>query len=121
MAAPNMVLATGVFGRTTFALPGTGEGAVLTNSANSNRLYKITSLYAANIDGAASVDCTIKLYNSATAGTGYHLANTVTIPADATVVMIGKDAPVYLEEDRRVTVAASASGDLSVILSYEEV
>lgn len=121
MAAPNMISPTGVFGRTTFANLSNVETTILTNTASSNKLYKVTSLYAANIDGTNNVDCTIKIYNDDTAGTAYYLANTVTIPADATVVMIGKDAPIYLEEDRRITVTASASGDLSVVLSYEEV
>lgn len=123
MAAPNLIAATSVYGKTAFSLFNTAatDTTVLTNSANSGKLLKITSLYAANIDGAASVDCTVKIWNDDTAGTAYNLTHNVAIPAEATVVIIGKDAPIYLEEDRRITVAASASGDLSVVLSYEEV
>ena len=121
MAAPNLVSPTSVYGKTTYANLSASETAILTNAASSNKLLKVTSLYAANIDGTNSVDCTIKVYSSATAGTAYNLSHLVAIPARATVVMIGKDAPIYLEEDRRITVTASASGDLSVVLSYEEV
>ena len=41
--------------------------------------------------------------------------------AYATVVLVNKDAPIWLEEDRRLTVTASASGDLNIVCSYEEI
>jgi hypothetical protein len=37
------------------------------------------------------------------------------------VVLIGRDAPIWLEEDRRITIQASAADDLAIVCSYEEV
>lgn len=122
MAAPNLINPTTITGKTTYlTLANTNETALLTNAASSNRALRVTSIYAANIDGVVAVDCTLDIYDSATAGTGYPIVNTVTIPADATVVLVGKDAPIWLEEDRRLTVQASAGGDLTVVCSYEEI
>jgi len=43
------------------------------------------------------------------------------VPSDSTVVAIGRDNSVWLEEDRRIEVQASAADDLEVVCSYEEV
>ena len=122
MTAPNLISPSTITGKTAFiSLPSTSESGLLVNSAGSNSCLRVNSIYAANIDGSNSVDVTLKIYNDDTAGTGYSLASTVTVPADATVVLVNKDAPVWLEEDRRLTVTASAGGDLNVICSYEEI
>lgn len=122
MAAPNLINPTTINGKTTYLnLSSTTETALLTNAASSGKALRVTAIYAANVDGVVSVDCTLDIYSSATAGTGYPIVNTVTIPADATVVLVGKDAPIWLEEDRRLTVQASAANDLTIICSYEEI
>ena len=122
MAAPNLLSPTTVTGKASgVTLANTSETTFITNASGSNKFIRINALYAANIDGTANVDCTIKLYDAATGGTGYAIANTVTVPADATVVMVGHDAPLYLEENRRLTVQASAANDLTLVCSYEEV
>lgn len=122
MAAPNLLSPTIINGKTTYlTLSTTNETNLLVNAANSNKAIKIISVYAANIDGVVSVDCSLDIYNSATAGTAFPIVNTVTVPADATVVLVGRDAPIWLEEDRRLTVQASAANDLTIICSYEEI
>jgi hypothetical protein len=122
MTAPNLISPTSIYGKTTYISPtGTNETLLLTNSDNSNKTYKISSLLAVNIDGSSAVDCTVKLYNDDTTGTGYAIVNTVAVPADATVILLGKDTPLWIEEDRRITVTASAGDDLTVICSYEEI
>jgi len=97
------------------------ETNFIVNTSGGGKFIRINALYAANIDGSANVDCTIKWYNAATGGTGFAIANTVTVPADATIVMVGHDAPLYMEDNTRITVQASAGGDLTCVASYEEV
>lgn len=122
MASPNILSPTTVYARTSGISPATtGEFDFLVNTSGSNAFIRINSLYAANIDGTANVDCTIKWYNAATGGTGFAIANTVTVPADATIVIIGHDAPLYLDDNTRITVQASAGGDLTCVASYEQV
>lgn len=122
MAAPNLINPGTITGKTTYlTLANTTETDLLVNAASSNKALRVTAIYAANIDGVVSVDCTLRIYNAASGGTGFPLAHTITVPADATVVLIGKDAPIWLEENQRLTVQASAGNDLTVVCSYEDV
>ena len=50
----------------------------------------------------------------------YHLAKTITVPADSSLVITSKDTSFYLEEDRAIRALASAAGDISLMVSYEE-
>jgi hypothetical protein len=122
MAAPNLAAPTTITGKTVYVtLANTNETDLLVNAANSNRALRVTMITLANIDGSSNVDATVRIYTAASGGTGHALASTITIPADATVVLLGRDSSVWLEEDRRLTVTASAGGDLAAVCSYEEV
>jgi hypothetical protein len=43
------------------------------------------------------------------------------VPADASLVVIDKTTSIYLEEDKSIGATASASNDLKVVCSYEEI
>jgi hypothetical protein len=116
MAAPNVVNVTSILGTTDVLNVTTTATAITTNSAASNKLYKINSLIVSNIDGTNNADITVDLFRSSTA---YHLASTITVPADATLVVISKDMGIYLQEGDSVRCQASANGDLQAICSYE--
>jgi hypothetical protein len=45
----------------------------------------------------------------------------VTVPADATLVVVSKDTTIWLEEDRSIVVTPSASNDLEFVCSYLEI
>ena len=118
MAAPNIINATSIFGKTTDAqLDTTVTTSLLANSASSNKLLKINSIIVGNKDGSNSADVTISWYNGST---DYYLASTVAVPADTTLIVLGKDAPIFLEEGKSLRGGASANSDLDVIISYEE-
>lgn len=122
MAAPNLQSFSTINGKTTYAaLSTTNETTILTNSASSGKAMRITFFSVANVDGTNNCDITVSLYNAASGGTAYKLAHTITVPADATFAPLGRDQSIWLEEDRRITVQASAANDLHVIVSYEEV
>ena len=122
MAAPNLNSPTTITGKTTYlALSSTSETDLLTNAASSGKALRVTSLFLCNVDGTNNVDATVKIYNAASAGTGYAIVSTLSVPADATVTPLGRDISLWLEEDRRLTVTASAANDLTVVCSYEEV
>lgn len=122
MAAPNLNNPTSVVGKTTYlALSDTNETDLLSNSSASGKCMRVKTIMLANVDGTNAVDATLKIYTAASGGTGYSLLSTLSVPADSSVVAIGSDNSVYLEEDRRITVQASAASDLNVVCSYEEV
>jgi hypothetical protein len=123
MAAPNIVGVTTITGKTAaFSLSDTSATTILSNAASSNYVYKVNSIIVANDDGTNSADITVT-YNDAAAGggTAYHLAKTVAVAADTTLVVLDKASSIYLEEDTSLVATASAGGDLDVIVSYEEI
>lgn len=123
MAAPNIVNVTSIIGMTTAIGLGTSNPTtVLSNASSSGKVLKINTILASNIDGSSDADITVKYHLSAAgAGTSVALANTIAVPADASLVIIGKDNPIYLEEDRSLTAQASAADDIAIICSYEEI
>jgi hypothetical protein len=121
MAAPNLAAPTTINGKTVYAtLANTSETTLLTNAASSGKALRLTALTVANI-GTGSTDITVSLYSAASSGTEYRLASTMPVPAYATLVIIGRDSSVWVEEDRRITVKASAANALTIVCSYEEV
>jgi len=79
-------------------------------------VFKINALYVSNVDGTNNATVNVDVYRSTTA---YHIAKTITVPADATIDVISK--AVYLEEGDALRLTASASGDLEAVCSYEEI
>ena len=124
MANPNIVNVTTIFGNTsTTALSSTSVFSIASNAASSGKVYKINSIVVANVDGSAAADITINLYTSATAGSGTAtaIASTISVPADATLVVTDKTTSFYLLEDRSIGAIASAANDLVVTASWEEI
>tara|TARA_B100001778_G_scaffold86304_1_gene70065 strand:- start:137 stop:514 length:378 start_codon:yes stop_codon:yes gene_type:complete len=122
MAAPNIVNVTSIIGKTTFDTDvATSASATLTNSASSDKVLKVNTIIAANIDGSNDADITVYVSNASNTTALYHLAKTITVPADSSLVITSKDTSFYLEENRRIIALASAAGDISLMISYEEI
>ena len=98
-------------------------GAVTTSRAAivdvaADKVAKINSLIIANIDGANAADITVEV--SIDNGSNYvAIAKTISVPADATLVVVGKDNGFYLDETDLLAVTASAASDLTYLVSYE--
>jgi hypothetical protein len=123
MAAPNIVNVATITGKTaTVALADTNATAIINNAALSGKVLKVNSLYAANVDGTNACDVTVALYSQDDlGGTAYPIASTIPVPADSTLVVIDKDSPLFLEEDKSIGVTAGAANDLAIVASYEEI
>lgn len=123
MANPNIVNVTDIRGKTVVAsLTTTNSTLVVENVAASGKVFKINSLIVSNVDGSNATDITINLFSEDNiGGTGTQIVSTVAVPADASLVVIDKNTPIYLEEDRSIGATASAASDLKVVCSYEEI
>ena len=123
MAAPNIVNVTSIIGKTEVAnLTTTAATSVVSNAASSGLVLKINTLIVSNVDPTTSCDITISLYSAAAlGGTATQIASTISIPADTSLIVISKDTPVYLEEDRSIGATASIANDLKVVCSYEQI
>jgi len=123
MAAPNIVNVSTITGKTaTVALSTTSQTTLVSNAASSNAVYKINMIQVANVDGTSAADITIDVHSAASGGgTAYSFVSTVSVPADASLVVLDKNTAIYLEEDRSITATAGTANDLEVIVSYEEI
>ena len=129
MSAPNIVNVATITGKTFYdALADTNLTSVILNAASSGKVIKVTCIICSNVDGtnAATVDVsyhpsTTTAVGSTVSSTGYHLAKTITVPADSTLVVLSKDTAIYMEESSVLAVKASAANDIDVVVSYEEI
>jgi hypothetical protein len=118
MAAPNIVNVTSIIGRTVGAALTTGSADIVTNTAASGKVFKINAIYVSNVDGTNNADVTVGFFDASASAT-YEIANTITVPADATLDLISKH--IYLEEGDKITALASANSDLEIVVSFEEI
>lgn len=118
MANPNIFNVSGIYGKTAMQAVTTSATAIVTNNTSSGKIFKINSIIVANINGTVTADVTVDIFRASTA---YALASTVTVPADATLVVLSKDTLLYLEEGDSLRLTASANSSLNAICSYEEI
>lgn len=130
MANPNIVNVTTIYGKTTYYTPsGTSAVVLLPNAASSGKVFKINQILAANVNGSSAVDATVSIYtNGAVAqgsapssGTAYPIASTISVPADATLIVCDKTTAIYLEENTSITVTSGTASGLTFTVSYEEI
>ena len=123
MAAPNIVNVTTITGKTDqVSLTTTSATAVVSNAASSGKVFKINSLIVSNVDGTSAADITVAIYSEDDiGGTATELVSTVSVPADASLVVIDKNTALYLEEDMSIGATAGTADDLKVVVSYEEI
>lgn len=126
MANPNIVNVTNILGNTsTNLISSTADPfatALVNNAASSGKVYKINSIIVANVDGSSAADITIKIFSEDDlGGTGTAIASTISVPADASLVVIDKTTSFYLLEDKSIGATASAANDLVVTVSWEEI
>ena len=116
MAAPNLIGATTITGKTAVANVTTSSTSFLNNPSSSGKVYKVNLLMVSNVHGTNSGDISVELYRSATS---YNIAKTIAVPADATLDLLNKS--IYLEEGDDLKCLASANSTLNLVCSYEEI
>lgn len=123
MANPNIVNVTDIRGKTAVTnLTSTNATLVVENVAASGKVFKINSLIVSNVDGTNAANITVSLYSEDNiGGTATQIVSTVSVPADASLVVIDKSTSIYLEEDKSIGATASVANDLKVVCSYEEI
>jgi hypothetical protein len=128
MANPNLLAATTASGTTTYLTPSATTAVVLVpNAASSGQVFKINQIVAANVNGSAAVDTTVAIYtNGAVAqgsapsgGTAYPIASTISVPADASLIVVDKTSAIYLMEGSSITVTSGTASGITYTISYE--
>ena len=122
MANPNIVNVTAIYGNSSqVALSTTSATSLVSNAASSGKVFKINSIVVANVDGTTACDVTINIYSQAAlGGTAYAIASTISVPADASLIVTDKTTSFYLLENQSIGAVAGVANDLVVTTSWEE-
>lgn len=130
MAAPNIVNVSSIYGKTTYLTPSVTTAVVLlANTSSSGKVLKINQIVAANVNGTSAVDTTVSVYTNGgvaqgsapSGGTAFPVASTISVPADASLIVVDKTTAIYLEEDRSITVTSGTANGITYSISYEEI
>jgi hypothetical protein len=122
MAAPNIVDVTSIIGNSLTVAVATSATQLASNAASSGKVFKINSILIANIDGTAAADITVNIYSAAAlGGTALAIASTISVPADASLIVIDKTTSFYLLENQSIGAIAGTTGDLVATISFEEI
>jgi hypothetical protein len=123
MAAPNLIGASLILGKTTgVALSNTAAFSVLNNASSSGKCLKVNTLNVANPNTTVSANVSINYYSAASlSGTAYPIVGNITVPAGSTLNVIDKGSPYYMEENTSIGAIASTGGVLVVTASYEDI
>jgi len=116
MSNPNIRNLTTLTGNTAVASLTTSSIDIVANGAASNTLLKIVNFAASNITGVNNESISVDLVRS---GVAYSTARSVTVPMNSTLVLIGKDAPLYLIEGDTLQARASTNSSIQIVCSYE--
>jgi hypothetical protein len=128
VANPNIVNVTSILGTTTYLTPsGTSAVVLVPNAAASGTVFKINQIVAANVNGTSAVDTTVSIYsNGAVAqgsapsgGTAYPIVSTVSVPADASLIVVDKTTAIYLMEGTSISVTSGTASGITYTISYE--
>jgi len=123
MANPNIVNVTVINGNSSqVSLSTTSATSLASNAASSGKVYKINSIVVSNTNGTAAANITINIYSAAAlGGTAYPIASTISVPANATLIVTDKTTTFYLLENQSIGAVAGTANYLTVASSWEEI
>jgi len=130
MSNPNIAALTTLTGNTTYYTPSeTSAVVLLANASGSNTVYRIDQIVAANVNGSTAVNATVSIYtNGAVAqgsapsgGTAYPVVSTVSVPANASLIVTDKTTAIYLMEGTSITVTSGTASGITYSISYEAI
>ena len=122
MAAPNLIGATTIIGKSVASnLTSNTAVTILSNAANSNKLFKINTLNVANY-GSSAAAITIRFHDAANiGGNAFPIVGGVSVPGNSTLNVVDKTSQYYLEENESLGAIAGTANTLVVTCSYEDI
>lgn len=126
MAAPNIVNVASIVPHTVTLTPADTSRNALVTAPATGATHKINQILVSNIDGTNAVDATVELRLAD--GTTYRaIGSTISVPADATLIMVDKTTMLYLldtsvtGEPSTIYVTSGTASKLTFTCSYETI
>ena len=103
------------------ALSGTSATSLLSNAASSGRVLKVLSIIAANVDGTNAADISVSRYSAAAlGGTAFPVASTISVPADASLIVSDATTPIMLAANTSLGATAGTGNAITMTVTYQE-
>lgn len=122
MANPNIVNVSSIYGSTNYLIPSTTAATTWTAlTPASGTVNKIDNIVASNV--TASVATVTVAINSAAAGAGtnYRLIYQISVPVNASVIVVDKSTAFYLGEAQSIVVTVGTASAIELTASYEAI
>jgi hypothetical protein len=122
MANPNILAATSIYGNTTYLIPAnTSVNTWTALTPATSTINKVENITVSNVTSSAAT-VTISV-NSAISGggTAYRIAYQISVPANATLVVVDKTTSFYVGEGQSVVVTVGTASALELVASYEAI
>lgn len=133
MANPNIVSVTSIYGNTAYVIPSTtsattswtynGTTSLTGLTPATGTVNRVTSITVANTTSSAAT-ATIGIGNNATFGSATvvtYPAYQISVPANATLVVIDKTNSVYITENQSVGVTSGTASALTYTATFEAI
>lgn len=132
MANPNIAALTSIYGNTAYVTPsGTTVSTAWTYNGGtsltgltpaSGTVNKITGLIVSNTT-ASTVAATVSIANNATygSGTAFPIAYQISVPANASLIVIDKTTDFYVTENQSIGVISATGNALTFTAVFEAI
>jgi hypothetical protein len=137
MANPNIVNVTVINGSTAYVLPASTSVSVAWTYADpstsgsvsltgltpaSGTVNKINNIVVSNTTSSAA-NCSVAISNNPTyaSGTAYYIAYQISVPANASVIVVDKTTAFYVTQFQSVGVISGTSSALTYVASFEAI
>ena len=99
---------------------------LLPNAAASNNVFRINQIVVANTTGTAA-NATVAVYTNGgvaqgsapSGGTAFPIAGAISVPANASLIVVDKTTALYLMEGTSITITSGTGSALTYSISYE--
>jgi hypothetical protein len=124
MAAPNIVNITSLVPHTVYVTPANTSRNALVAAPATGAAHKINQIVVSNIDGTNAYNATVEL-RLADGTTYVAVGSTISVPANASLIMLDKTTMLYLldtsvtGEASTIWVTSSTASKLTFTCSYE--
>lgn len=103
------------------ALSSTSATSLLSNAASSGRVYKILAIVAANVDGTNAANISVSRYSAAAlGGTAFPVASTISVPANAALIVADSTTPIVLAANTSLGATAGSANAITMTVTYQE-
>ncbi|CAB5222526.1 hypothetical protein UFOVP377_14 [uncultured Caudovirales phage] len=122
MANPNIINVASIYGNTSYLIPSTTSATTWTAlTPAAGTVNKIDNIVASNVTGSAAT-VTVAINSAAAgAGTNYRLVYQVSVPVNASIVVVDKSTAFYLGEAQSIVVTVGTASAIELTASYEAI